>query len=110
MADQPGYQESRRLQLQTELETLLGSRHVYFQPPESIKLSYPAIVYERYDIKNVHASNAFYIGTYAYRVIVIDMDPTSEIVEKLAKQYPTIKFNRHYVSDKLNHDAFILYY
>ena len=35
-----------RIELQLKLEEILGSRHVYFQPPASIKMTYPAIVYE----------------------------------------------------------------
>lgn len=105
-----GYYETRRRKLQTELETILGSKNVYFQPPESIKMSYPAIVYERYDIKNAHAGNAVYARSCVYKVTVVDMDPTSEIVDKLSTQYPTIKYSRHFVSDKLNHDVFLLYY
>ena len=104
------YYETRRLELQTELETILGSRNVYFQPPESIKISYPAIIYERYDIKNIHANNSVYAGTCVYRVTVVDSDPTSEIVSKLSRRYPTIKYNRHFVTEKLNHDVFLLYY
>jgi hypothetical protein len=110
MSNEPDYYENRRTQLQTELETLLGSRNVYFQPPESIKISYPAIIYERYDIKNIHANNAVYAGSCIYRITVIDSDPTSEIVSKLSRRYPMIKYNRHFVSEKLNHDVFTLYY
>ena len=37
----------RRLELQSELEKILGSRNVYYQPLPSLKLQYPCIVYER---------------------------------------------------------------
>ncbi len=102
--------ETRRIELQYELESTLGSTNVYFQPPESINIKYPAIIYERSGIQNVHADNSVYTGSCVYRIIVIDPDPTSEIVEKVSKQYPTIKYNRHYVINKLNHDVFLLYY
>ena len=36
---------ANRLDLQALLEDLLGSRNVYYQPPESDKMNYPAIVY-----------------------------------------------------------------
>ena len=102
--------ETRRLALQAELETLLGSGNVYFQPPESISIQYPAIIYERSDIKNVHADNVVYGSTCAYRITVVDADPTSDVVDRLSKWYPKIKYNRHYVFNKLNHDVFTLYY
>lgn len=98
-----------RLQLQTELEELLGSRNVYFQPPASVRMQYPAIVYSRSNIENRHADNNVYMQSYFYEITVIDEDPDSEIVEKVSK-LPTCRFDRHYKADNLNHDAFTLYY
>lgn len=86
-----------------------GDRHTYYQPPESIKMNYPAIVYSRKSIDNVHANNSIYRQSNAYEVIVIDEDPDSEIVSKVSK-LPTCRHDRHYESDNLNHDVFTLYY
>ena len=36
---------NRRLELQTKLENLIQSRNVYFQPPASVRLVYPCVVY-----------------------------------------------------------------
>lgn len=98
-----------RLQLQTELEELLGSRNVYFQPPASVRMQYPAIVYSRSNIENRHADNNVYMQSYFYEITVIDEDPDSEIVEKVSK-LPTCRFDRHHKADNLNHDVFTLYY
>lgn len=98
-----------RLQLQTELEELLGSRNVYFQPPASVRMQYPAIVYSRSNIENRHADNNVYMQSYFYEITVINEDPDSEIVEKVSK-LPTCRFDRHYKADNLNHDVFTLYY
>lgn len=98
-----------RLKLQTELETILGSRNVYFQPPESIRMIYPAIVYSRARIDNRHANDFVYKQDDAYEVIVIDRNPDSEIVRKISK-LPKCRFDRHYKADNLNHDVFTLYY
>lgn len=99
----------RRLELQTLLEGLLGSRNVYFQPPSSVRMQYPAITYFRDDIRNGYANNKAYIQNTAYQVIVIDEDPDSEIVKKVS-QLPMCTYDRHYVADNLNHDVFILFY
>lgn len=99
----------KRLKLQTVLEELLGSRNVYFQPPESMKLNYPAIVYCLSDIDNTFANNLVYKQNLAYELTVIDKDPDSEIVMKVSK-LPTCRFNRHFKSDNLNHYVFIIYY
>mgnify|MGYP006913124088 CR=1 FL=1 len=98
-----------RLDLQTELEALLGSRNVYYQPPASVRMNYPAIVYSRSNIENRHADNRVYMQAYFYEVVVIDEDPDSEIVERVS-QLPSCRFDRHYTSDNLNHDVFTLYY
>lgn len=98
-----------RIELQTLLESLLGSRNVYYQPPESTKMSYPAIVYSRYDIENNHADNNVYKQAKAYTLTVIDKNPDSEIVDKVSK-LPMCTFDRHFTSNNLNHDIFNLYF
>lgn len=98
-----------RLELQTMLEELLGSRNVYFQPPSSVKMQYPAIVYSRSDINNTHADDTVYRQSLEYEVTVIDPNPDSEIVMKLSR-VPRCRFDRHFTADKLNHDVFTLYY
>lgn len=97
-----------RIELQDVLESLLGSRNVYFQPPESIKLQYPAIVYCLNDIKPTHANNGKYLWNHNYTLTLIDKDPDSEFVEMIL-QLPLCRFDRHYKSDNLNHFVFSLY-
>ena len=36
---------NRRLELQEKLEQLVGNSNVYFQPPASVMLSYPCVIY-----------------------------------------------------------------
>ena len=98
-----------RLKLQMILEETLGSRNVYFQPPESVKMKYPAIVYSRNTFDNRFANNSIYMQTPSYEIIVIDEDPDSEIVDRVSK-LPLCSHNRHYKSDNLNHDVFTIFY
>ena len=98
-----------RLELQNLLESILGSRNVYYQPPESIKIEYPAIIYSRNNIDNNFADDIVYMQNHTYQIIVIDANPDSEIVNKISK-LPMCRYNRHYTSDNLNHDVFILNY
>lgn len=89
---------------------LLGiSENVYFQPPESIKMRYPAIVYFRRNIENVHADDASYLHSNSYEITVIDRDPESELMSKIS-ELPMCRYDRHFTSDGLNHDVFIIYY
>ena len=98
-----------RLDLQNLLEFVLGSRNVYYQPPESVKIKYPAIIYRRNDIDNNFADDIVYVQNHTYQIIVIDADPDSEIVDRVSK-LPMCRYDRHYTSDNLNHDIFILNY
>ena len=98
-----------RLNLQTELETILGSRNVYFQPPSSVRMQYPAIVYSRKDIEKRPANDSAYRKLPSYEVILIDKNPDSKFVDKIL-DLPYCSFDRHYESDNLNHDVFTLYY
>jgi len=97
-----------RLDLHKKLCELLGSKNVYFQPPESVKMSYPAIVYKRSDIQNIHADNNPYLQFHGYEITVIDKNPDSDI-PKAISQLPLCRFNRHFNADNLNHDVFVLY-
>lgn len=98
-----------RLKLQSMLEEILGSKNVYYQPPSSIKMEYPAIVYSRSNINNYFANDSVYVQSHYYDVIVIDYDPDSDIVDKISRLL-NCKFNRHYTVDNLNHDLFIIYF
>lgn len=98
-----------RLELHEILCDVLGSRHVYFQPPSSVKMVYPAIVYSRNSISNDFANNLVYKQSLGYTVTVIDEDPDSDVVEKISR-LPMCRFDRHFTSDNLNHDVFTIYY
>lgn len=98
-----------RLTLHEELVNVLGSRNVYFQPPEEIKMKYPCIVYERYDITNTYADDDIYIQPRQYRVTIIDENPDSEIVTRMS-QFKTARFINHQIVENLNHDTFNIYY
>lgn len=98
-----------RLELQTTLEEILGSRNVYFQPPSSVRMQYPAIIYSRKDIEKRPADDRTYHKLPSYEVILIDKNPDSKYVEKIF-DLPYCSFDRHYESDNLNHDVFTLYF
>lgn len=98
-----------RTDLQALLETLLGSDAVYFQPPPSVRMVYPCIIYERNYVKTAFADNNPYSVEKRYSVTVIDKNPDSVIPEKIAA-LPKCAFDRHYTADYLNHDVFTLYF
>lgn len=98
-----------RIDLHKILCEVLGSKNVYFQPPESVKMKYPAIVYSLSRIENRNANNSVYKQNNAYDVILIDSDPENETVNRISR-LPLCRFDRCYVSNNLNHYAFTLYF
>lgn len=106
---------NKRLELDKILRDIVnitepdGSSHVYFQPPESVIMRYPAIRYSRTAMDNTHADNDVYKRDNAYEVIVIDKDPDSRIADEVST-LPTCRFVRAYTADNLNHTVFIIYY
>lgn len=98
-----------RLTLQAMLEEILGSRNVYFQPPTSAKMRYPAICYKLSNIDNTHANDGVYASQKSYEIIVIDDDPDSAIPDRV-NRIPTANFVRPYVADNLNHWVFQITY
>ena len=100
---------ANRLDLQTLLEEILGSRNVYFDPPESVKMKYPAIRYSRAKIDNTFANNSVYRQSNRYDVTVIYDDPDSDIPARVSR-LPMCVHDRHYVADNLHHDTFTLYF
>ena len=100
--------ENRRLKLHQKLIELLGNNHVYYQPPENIKLEYPAIVYSKNRINNRFADNLVYKQNLTYQIIVIDYVPDSLITEKLST-ITNCEYQNSYVTDGLNHDVFNFY-
>jgi hypothetical protein len=98
-----------REELQTLLKNVLGSDHVYFQPPPTVQMSYPCIVYKRDDVTTLFAANMPYQNMKRYLVTVIDKDPDSKIPSKIAALRSCI-FDRFYTADNLNHDVFKLFF
>lgn len=95
--------------LQTMLETLLESRNVYNQPPASVKLKFPCIVYGLSDIVTKFADNNPYKLDKKYSLTYICTEPDDPFIEKLAS-LPKCEFDRSFVSDNLYHFVFTLFY
>lgn len=98
-----------RLGLQAKLEELLGTRNVYFQPPATVTMNYPCIVYAKNAEDVGFANDNPYKNHQGYKVTVIDKNPDSLIPAKIAK-LPLSRFSVHYTKDNLNHDVYNIYY
>ena len=99
-----------RLNLQTALEEILGSRNVYFNTPETVKMKYDAIRYELSGKDIKRANNRIYQNTNQYSGVVITKDPDTMIPDKILSYFEMCSFGRPYTADNLNHYPFTLYY
>lgn len=98
-----------RIELQSMLEKILGSKNVYYQSPPSTGMKYPAIKYDKNRITSDYANNKKYRNKTSYNLIVIDKRPDNPVIQKLL-ELPYCSYDRMYKSDNLYHDSLTLYY
>lgn len=100
----------QRLDLQFELESLMEGNEVIFQPPPNYKLRYPCIRYSMSGGRSRFSGNMPYIFTKRYMLTLMDRNPDSIFVEKLAMAFPMIVLDRTYTTEGLHHWVYTLYY
>ena len=99
-----------RLNLQDELEVMMDSKNVYFQPPESVRFKYPACTYKKSSGALKHADNFPYFFRTRYKVQIIDRDPDADWVQKMLNTFKYVAVESEFVADNLNHWNFTIYY
>lgn len=99
----------QRTDLQTKLESFLGCKNVYYEPPENVKIKYPAIVYSKDDMYRISADNRGYISYSQYTITVIDYMPDNPAIKKILEM-PMASYDRHYRSNNLEHDIINIYW
>ena len=85
-----------------------GDGHTYFNPPSSVKIKYPAIIYTLRGIDTRFANNGSYHRAPSYELILIDRNPDTEYLTKIL-DIPYTRFDRFYRADNLNHWVFTIY-
>lgn len=99
-----------RLKLHSELESIPGVKKVYFQPPSTIKMTYPCIRYSLEGISERMADDKEYTFKDRYSIIVITSNPDTPIPDIVRKSFRYCSFDRCYTADNLYHYVFTLYY
>lgn len=89
------------------LVAILGSAEVYMDPPENLKMRYPAIVYTRTDVRQQYADDGVYLCSDKYEIVVVSRTPMHPATTKLL-QTARVRFNKHYVVNGLHHDVMTL--
>lgn len=82
---------------------------VYFQPPATIKMKYPCVVYKHSYVVDRYADDIKYSSLPRYDVTVIDRNPDSEI-PSLISDLPYCSFDRTFTSDGLYHTVYRVYH
>lgn len=100
---------TERLALQNRLQVILGSDHVYFQPPSTKLIEYPCIVYNYAGEHRNYADDKKYLQTNRYELTLITKSPDPVEVLDLLSELPYCSFNREYSEDNLHHYAFTLH-
>lgn len=97
-----------RKDIQIMLEEAICSKNVYYQPPESIRLVYPCIVYNLNSILKLTANDKAYKINKSYQVTRISKLADDPAVDRIL-ELPYCSFDRYYVSDNLHHYVFTIY-
>lgn len=100
----------KRLELQYKLEELLGSENVYFQPPETIKLKYPCIIYSLDPTYTAHADNRNYIIKNRYHIKHIYKKLSNSLKDKFLNEFMMISHDNAMIADSMYNDDFTLYF
>lgn len=100
----------RRLELHEKLMELVGNHNVYFQPPASVHITYPCVIYNLGNGDAKYADDMVYRYVNKYEVTFIFKNPSVDIIERALGTLPLCSVSRIYVADNLNHYVFNTYY
>ena len=87
----------------------IGIEHVYIDPPENIRMSYPCARVRLNIPRTRYADNRPHIVVPSWEIIYMSYEPDDEYLLKIMDAFQMISANRHYASDGLHHYPFILY-
>lgn len=103
--------EVNRLELSTLLSSIMEEcgeePHLYFQPPESVKLEYPCMIYRLRTMTSRKADDKPYYKTIGFDITYVTRSPNSSVPSRmLSEQY--MNFDRYYTSENLHHYAYTI--
>ena len=87
----------------------MGSHNVYYQPPASVKMKYPCIVFSKEDIKMTYADDHPYQKGKKYKITHISRTPDDPVLDDISN-LSQCSFDRHYVVDNLHHDVYNIFF
>lgn len=92
------------------LQDIMGNNQVLYQPPESFKMSYPCIRFERTNAVSDYADNDPYKITKRYTITLISKTADNDNILDQILKLPMCTFDREFKYDGLVHDVFTIYF
>lgn len=84
--------------------------NVYFQPPATIRMKYPCIVYHKSGKNRLYSNDDIYRKSQQYQVTVISPDPDNLIADELEDRIEYCVITNYMTVDNLNHTQLTIYY
>ena len=102
--------EHERAEFRDKLREFIGSDNTYFCPPETVKMTYPCVVYTPESPFVRRANNSPYKFQNAYSVTFISKDPEWIKPEEVLNAFKFCHWEREFISDQLKHWVFRIFY
>lgn len=99
-----------RVGLNDIFKEILGSGNVYFNPPESLKLNYPCIVYNYDSGDSIFADDSAYQFNRKYSAQYISKKADDIMSDRIATEIPMCTMGRNFIQDNMYHYNYTIYY
>ena len=101
---------AHRMKFSSKLKEFVTPENVHFQPPATVKLKYPCIIYHRMPAHKEFANNTKFLNKPLWRVQVIDNNPDSIIGDNIDNAFMYSKIVSMDTIDNLLHTTLEIYY
>jgi len=98
--------EQKRIKFHNKLLSILPGVKIYYNPPDNIKIQYPAIIYKDSSIKSVRADNIKYITSPGYKVTYISSNPIDPNISILLKNLNMLEYSNSYYLNNNKYTVF----
>lgn len=98
-----------RVEFRDKLRSLKEGVHTYFQPPSSVRITYPCFIYSREVGRTIRADDRRYGYAEGYEVIYITTDPDTDVPQKVMDAFTYCSDGKPYITDGLYHYPFTIY-
>lgn len=100
----------RRQKLHNLLKTVTGINNVYYQPPESVKIKYPCVIYSKKSKYTKRADNSVWGIVDRYEVTIVTNKADTDYADKILEHVQRSSYVRRFIANNLYHDTLSIYY